>query len=57
MKDILDKLEDRRDSARELAPLRRADDAVVIDTSKMSIDNVVSALKERIQGVYTPTRA
>src|SRR6202035_5850266 len=29
---------DRRDSARELAPLRRADDAVVIDTSKMSID-------------------
>jgi CMP/dCMP kinase len=48
---------DHRDSARELAPLRRADDALVIDTSKMPIDQVVSALKERIQGVYTPKRA
>jgi cytidylate kinase len=48
---------DHRDSARELAPLRRADDAKVIDTSKMSIDRVVSALKELIQGVYIPTRA
>jgi len=48
---------DQRDSARELAPLRRADDAIVIDTSKMSIDQVVSALKERIQGLYIPKRA
>src|ERR1017187_4774380 len=32
---------DHRDSARELAPLRRADDAKVIDTSKMPIDQVV----------------
>ncbi len=48
---------DRRDSARELAPLRRADDAVVIDTSTQTIDQVVSALKKRIQGVYVPTRA
>jgi cytidylate kinase len=48
---------DHRDRARELAPLRRADDAVVIDTSKMSINQVVSALRERIQGVYIPKRA
>jgi cytidylate kinase len=48
---------DHRDSERELAPLRRADDAVVIDTAKMSIAEVVSALKERIQGVYVPRRA
>jgi cytidylate kinase len=48
---------DHRDSARELAPMRRADDAVVIDTSKMSIDQVVSALKERIQGVHSRKRA
>ena len=47
---------DRRDSARELAPLRRADDAVVIDTTKLSLDQVVSALKERIQGVYVRNR-
>jgi len=48
---------DHRDSARELAPLRRADDAEVIDTSKMSIDQVICALRERIQGVYVPKRA
>ena len=48
---------DHRDSARALAPLRRADDATVIDTSTMSIDQVVSALKKRIQGLYVPTRA
>jgi CMP/dCMP kinase len=47
---------DRRDSAREHAPLRRADDAVVIDTSKLTIEQVISALKERIQGVYVRNR-
>ena len=48
---------DQRDSAREHAPLRRADDAIVIDTSNIPIDQVVSALKERIQGLYVPKRA
>ncbi len=48
---------DQRDSGRELAPLRRADDAIVIDTSNIPIDQVVSALKERIQGLYVPKRA
>jgi cytidylate kinase len=48
---------DHRDRAREIAPLRRADDAMVIDTSRMSIVQVISALKERIQGVYIPRRA
>ncbi len=48
---------DQRDSGRELAPLRRADDATVIDTSNLPIDQVVSALKERIQGLYLPKRA
>jgi len=48
---------DHRDSARRLAPLRRADDAIVIDTSKLTIGEVVSALKERIQGLYVPRRA
>jgi CMP/dCMP kinase len=48
---------DQRDSARALAPMRRADDASVINTSKMSIDQVVSALEERIQGVESPKRA
>ena len=47
---------DRRDSAREQAPMRRADDAMVIDTSNLTIEQVISALKERIQGVYVRTR-
>jgi cytidylate kinase len=40
---------DRRDSARELAPLRRADDAIVIDTTGLSIAEVVERLKSRVQ--------
>ena len=48
---------DHRDRMREIAPLKIADDAVVIDVSKMSIDEVVSALKERIQRVSSPDRA
>jgi cytidylate kinase len=48
---------DQRDSGRELAPLRRADNAIVIDTSNLPIERVVSALKERIQGLYVPKRA
>ncbi len=39
---------DRRDSGRELAPLRRADDAIEIDSTKLSIDAVVAAMKAKI---------
>jgi cytidylate kinase len=39
---------DRRDSGRELAPLRRADDAIAIDSSKLSIKQVVAAMKAKI---------
>ena len=39
---------DRRDSGRELAPLKRADDAMVIDSTKLSIDAVVAAMKAQI---------
>ena len=34
---------DRRDSERAVAPLRRADDAVELDTSELSLDQVVEA--------------
>ena len=37
---------DLRDSTRESAPMRAADDATVVDTSDMEIDEVVSKLKE-----------
>ena len=35
---------DRRDSTREVAPLRKADDAVAIDSSDMTLDDVVRAV-------------
>lgn len=35
---------DRRDMSREIAPLRRADDAVYIDTTDMSLESVVEAI-------------
>ena len=48
--EVLDQLieRDRRDSGRELAPLKRADDAIEIDSTKLSIDAVVAAMKAKI---------
>jgi cytidylate kinase len=50
-REVLDQLieRDRRDSGRELAPLKRADDAIVIDTTKLSIKDVVAAMKAKIE--------
>jgi cytidylate kinase len=39
---------DGRDSGRELAPLRAAPDAVVIDSTGLSLERVVDAMKTRI---------
>ena len=40
---------DEQDSTRALAPLRRADDAVLVDTSNMTIEEVVATVKKFIQ--------
>ncbi|MCM8781199.1 MAG: (d)CMP kinase [Candidatus Omnitrophica bacterium] len=40
---------DSIDSSREFAPLKKADDAIYIDTTHMSIDEVVSKVTEHIQ--------
>jgi cytidylate kinase len=40
---------DRRDSERELAPLRRADDAMVIDSTGLSAAEAVAAMKARVE--------
>jgi CMP/dCMP kinase len=40
---------DRRDEARELAPLRPAADAIRIDASVLSVDEVVQQMKTHIQ--------
>lgn len=40
---------DRRDSEREHSPLRRADDAVEVDTTGLTIDEVVARISELAQ--------
>ncbi|RJP26011.1 MAG: (d)CMP kinase [Candidatus Abyssobacteria bacterium SURF_5] len=39
---------DRRDMTRKVGPLKKADDAVVIDTNDLSIDEVVDAVSEHV---------
>ncbi len=36
---------DRQDTARDIAPLRQADDALLIDSSRLSIDEVLSSME------------
>ncbi|MDD7398599.1 MAG: (d)CMP kinase, partial [Firmicutes bacterium] len=40
---------DYNDSHREFAPLKQADDAVLIDSSNMSIEEVANFIIERIK--------
>ena len=42
-------LRDKQDSEREFSPLICAEDAIVIDTSKMNVDEVISKIKGVIQ--------
>ena len=44
-------LRDKRDSEREVSPLRQADDALYLDTTEMTIDDVVVRLMELAEGV------
>jgi CMP/dCMP kinase len=48
------RVRDARDVARSIAPLRPADDAVLIDTTGLSIDQVVEQLIERITATDPP---
>lgn len=40
---------DKIDSGREAAPLRPADDAITIDTTELSIDEVLAKVEELVQ--------
>ncbi|HSB52244.1 MAG TPA: (d)CMP kinase, partial [Dissulfurispiraceae bacterium] len=42
MRDVKER--DRRDASREIAPLRRADDALYIDTTRMELEAVISVI-------------
>ena len=50
-KDIIER--DARDMNRELSPLRQAEDAVLLDTSHMSFDEVISSMEEMIEDAGT----
>ena len=43
---------DKTDSEREFAPLKQAEDAVLIDTSNMSIDEVIAEVEKNIKRVF-----
>ena len=40
---------DKQDSERKFAPLKKADDAIELDTSEMSVDEVLAFIKGKIQ--------
>jgi cytidylate kinase len=40
---------DRRDQERAVAPLRPADDAIVLDTTHLSLDEVVARMEQRVR--------
>jgi cytidylate kinase len=42
---------DRQDSTRALAPMKAAADAVVIDSTELTIDQVVERLLAHVRGV------
>lgn len=44
-------LRDKRDSEREVSPLSQADDAIYLDTTHMTIDEVVDQLNALVNGV------
>ena len=48
LEDILAKIEkrDRQDTERKSSPLRRAEDAILLDTSDLTTDEVVDKIKE-----------
>ena len=43
---------DKTDTEREFAPLRQAADAILVDTTKLSIDEVVSLVIQKIKEAY-----
>ena len=40
---------DRRDEEREVSPLRRADDAELVDTSDLPLDQVIATMEQRVR--------
>ncbi len=45
-------IRDRQDMEREIAPLRKAEDAVLVDSSLMTIDQVVDTIIKEFEKIY-----
>jgi cytidylate kinase len=45
---------DEQDTNRPIAPLRRADDAVLVDNSEWSIEQTVQAMVEQVRQLWRP---
>jgi cytidylate kinase len=45
---------DRLDESRPVAPLRPAGDAIVLDSTALSVDDVLDAMQAQIEGPRTP---
>jgi cytidylate kinase len=48
---------DLQDTTRALAPLRRADDAIVVDTTSMTVDQVVATMQAEVERRRCSTRS
>ena len=46
------KQRDEADSQREIAPLRAADDAITVDSSQLSLDQVIGSMRGAIADRY-----
>ncbi len=56
LEETLEEMEerDRRDQEREVAPLRKAKDAVVIDSTQLDVDGVMARIMQEIQNKMSP---
>jgi len=45
---------DQRDRTREIAPLKAADDAIVVDSSELSAESVIQRILDVVEGVVNP---
>jgi CMP/dCMP kinase len=51
------KMRDQIDSTREVAPLRPAEDAVILDSDHLTVDQVIEKVRQLIAGISNPDSA
>jgi cytidylate kinase len=56
--DVLDEVRrrDAQDAGRDVAPLKAADDAIIVDSTRMSIDDVVARVVGAVESIVTAGR-